>query len=285
MALRVRFTIFHPRIWIMAAVFLLMAAAGLNYYQDQLDATRALAMKHGLPDAVAVEDFDPERNSNDLNEVRFVARVRPSDIALVEAADGTPYHLIPLFASSDQAFPSRSPAKAYYLVRAKDGEDPIAALGLGAVERAGAATLVELTGTQIVGQAVLRGTDHSRLRAAFGLGPDAVLVAAGLLERNAVLGYRNIAPYRDALVALALALIGVAGLSSFFGKREIKLGRQEERAIQTPTSRRASRAFQPLASQDELFRSDEAERLKRRRSHLRLSAGFTDQAEILRSPR
>ncbi len=276
----------NPRIWLLAAGILLMAAFCLKYYQDQLDATRTLAMKFGLPDLVAVEDFDAERHSNNLAEVRFIAQTRENDIRLIDVHAAPPFYLIPLYATTADlggALPAEP--VAYYLSRRDPGVSGLDGFGLTEVERRAGGTLVELTGTRMMGQAALDNTAYRQIGQGLSLGSGSILVAAELVERKAVLGYRDIAPLRATFLILAVLLLAVAGASAVFGRREIAIGRPAEREVKMPETQRGSRAFQPLASQDELRRSEEAERARRRRSRLSFAAGFADPMRAVKNPR
>ena len=276
----------NPRIWLLAAAMLAMAALVLKYYQDQLDATRTLAMKFGLPELVAVERFDPARDSNNLSEVRFVAQTRENDIRLVDYETATPFFLIPLY-GTDAALNGPVPATpvAYYLSRRMPGVAGLDGFGLSEIETRDGGALVELTGTRMMGQEALDDTVYREIGQELSLEGDAILVAADLVERKAVLGYRNIAPFRAALLMLAVVLLGCAGASALHGRREITLGRQAQSDVKKPETQRGSRAFQPLASQDELRRSEEAERARRRRSRLSFAAGFADPMRAVKNPR
>ena len=282
MTVRVAFTLLTPRIWLMAGVLLMLAAVGIRYYQDQLDATRALAMKFGLPAVVAIERFEPTRHSNEMHEVQLTARTRLSDVRMIEAGTNAPLYALPLYAGSG----AMDTPLAQYVARRESGVDGLAAFGLVKLGTDAGVSRVQVAGTRLLGQAAISGTVFDGVSALPELADAPSLIAADLVERAVVLKRRDLAPTVNMLLALSFGLFVTAGLSALHGRREITIRGGRAAPASAPVSKRASRAFQPLASQDELRRSDEAERARQRRSRLSFASALNvESTRVLRNPR
>ena len=282
MTVRVAFTLLTPRIWLMAGALLMLAAVGIRYYQDQLDATRALAMKFGLPTIIEIESFEPARHSNEMHEVQLIARARLSELRMIEGGTKAPLFALPLYAGSG---PMDAPL-AEYVARRESGVEGLAAFGLVKLGADAGVSRVQVTGTRLLGQAAVSGTAFDGVAALPDLAEAPSLIAADLIERAVVLKRRDLAPTVNMLLVLSFGLFVTAGLSALHGRREITIGGGRAAPASAPVSQRGSRAFQPLASQDELRRSDEAERARQRRSRLSFASALSvDSARVLRNPR
>ncbi|MXQ06292.1 hypothetical protein GQ651_00390 [Alphaproteobacteria bacterium GH1-50] len=88
----------------------------------------------------------------------------------------------------------------------------------------------------------------------------------------------------SACLLLSFGLFAMAGATVLIERRNAATEGGHNLTQTKPVSKRASRAFQPLASQDELRRSDEAER--RRRSRLSFAGALgADPSRAVRNPR
>lgn len=286
MAFRIEFTILKPTIWLLSAAMVAAAALCLHYYQSQIDATRSLAMKLGLPATVAIEDFHRLRNSNQMGEVQLAALVRPADTRLVAGEGDRALYLLPLY-STEADFASDEPAPfGFYAAPKKPDAEGLSAFGLTEVTDLGEVKLVNAVGTRMNGQSALSGTMYEIAPADLGLDPNAFLVASALVERAARLGTGNVGTFRDILFFVSAALMIMAGVSRFHGRRRVTIGRPDVKPIPQASSPRSKKAFAPLASQDEIIRTDEAERARRRRSRLSFAATFAgDAANLVKNPR
>lgn len=286
MAFRIEFTILKPSIWLMSAAMVFAAALCLHYYQSQMDATRTLAMKLGLPDTVAIEDFHRMRDSNQMGEVQIAAVVRPADTRPISGAAGTPLYLLPLYATDVSFAEGAASPFGFYVAHRNPDVGGVAAFGLAEIANLGDASLVNVIGTRLNGQSALADTAYNISPADVGLDAGAFLVGGSLVERATRLGNGDITAFRDTLIGVASFLALMAAVSQFHGRRQVVIGKPEPKAVPQATSPRSKKAFQPLASQDEIHRTDEAERARRRRSRLSFANTFaSDPAASLKSPR
>ena len=284
LAFRVEFTVLKPSIWLLSAAMVFVAALCLHYYQAQMDATRTLAMKLGLPDTVAIEDFHRMRDSNQMGEVQLAAVVRPADTRPI-SGPGNALFLLPLYAT-DASFEDDSAAPFGFYVAMRDTRvEGIASFGLAEITNLGDSSLVNVIGTRLNGQSALSGTVYDFAPADIGLESGAFLVGGHLVERAARLGNGDVTAFRDTLFAVTLLLVAMAGVSQFHGRRQVVIGRPEQKIAPEAKSPRSKKAFAPLASQDEIRRTDEAERARRRRSRLSFASTFTSEpVDSLKNP-
>ena len=286
MALRIEFTLLKPIIWLLAAAMVAVGAFGLHYYQSQMDATRTLAMKLGLPEVVAIEEFRLARNSNEMGEVQLAAQVRPTDTRLIMGTGEPPMYLIPLYAT-DADFLNASPSPfGFFVSSRKPGIEGVRAFGLNEVKVLPDTVQVTAIGTRIDGQSSLEYSPYNFGAADLGLEDGAFLVGNSLVERAARLGNRDVTTGRDVLIFVALSLLAMAGVSHVHGRRQVVIGKPDPKPIPQASSPRSKKAFQPLASQDEIRKTDEVERARRRRSRLSFVTSMTgDPANAVKNPR
>lgn len=287
MAFRIEFTFLKPSIWLISATMIFVGALCLHYYQSQMDATHKLAMKLGLPNTVAIEDFHRMRDSNQMGEVQLAALVRPADTRPVPGGTDMPLYMLPLYAT-DATFSDEGAAPFGFYVTTRDEQaQGIAAFGLAEIADLGDASLVNVIGTRLNGQSALVNTPYDIAPSDIGLDAGAFLVGGNLVERAAQLGVRDVTSFRDGLLSVAVFLVAMAAVSHFHGRRQVVIGRPEPKVAPEAKSPRSKKAFAPLASQDEIHKTDQAERARRRRSRLSfVTSTFTaDPANSLKNPR
>ena len=286
MALRIEFTLLKPVIWLLSAGMFAIAALGFNYYQAQMDATRTLAMKLGLPNVVAIEEFRLVRDSNQMYEVQLAAKVRPEDTRLVVGSGDPALFLIPLYATNADFASSTVGPFGFYIAQRNEASDGVGAFGLTEINTVGDAVLVNVVGTRIDGQASLAGTNYNVGAGDLGLEEGAFLIGDHLVERATRLGNRDVTPFRDTLILLTVIFVGLALVSHFHGRRRLTIGKPEAAPVPQASSPRSKKAFLPLASQDEIRKTDEVERARRRRSRLSFVSPFSaDPVEALKNQR
>lgn len=287
MAFRIEFTLLKPRIWLLAACMLWAGSFGLQYYQAQLNATKTLAMRLGLPSVVAVQDFRKMRDSNHMGEVQLTARIRMSDTRPLTSARDPQLYLIPLYATTAGSGEGDGWAPfGFYITTRDENEAGLLAYGLDEIDASDGSALVNVLGTEIRGQSALADTPYDLVPADVGLEGGAFLVAGGLVERAATLGNRSVKTFHDILFAFGCILFSMAIFSWMHGRRQFVIGRQEQRQAPVAQSARSKQAFLPLASQDDIVRSDEAERARKRRSKFTaVSAFLGDPGSAVKNPR
>ncbi len=286
MALRIEFTFLKPTIWLLSCAFVAVAVFCLHYYQSQMDATRTLAMKLGLPNAVAIEDFLLARDSNQMSEVQLAAKVRPADTRLVAGVGEAPMYLLPLYATDADFRDSETGPYGFYFSTRSDDADSVAAFGLTEINALPDGVLVNVVGTRLSGQMALEGSAYAIAPGDLGLARDAFLVGNSLVERSIRLGGGDVTPFRDTLIVVGLFLVAMAAVSYVHGRRHLVLGASEPAPASASQSPKTPKAFQPLASQDEIRKTDQAERARRRRSKLSFATSFSgDPVAALKNPR
>ena len=146
--------------------------------------------------------------------------------------------------------------------------------------------LVNVVGTRLSGQMALEGSAYAIAPGDLGLARDAFLVGNSLVERSIRLGGGDVTPFRDTLIVVGLFLVAMAAVSYVHGRRHLVLGASEPAPASASQSPKTPKAFQPLASQDEIRKTDQAERARRRRSKLSFATSFSgDPVAALKNPR
>ena len=99
---------FIPKLLITFTALCFGSAIILEYHEDQIAANKVLAQKVKVPEAVALQDFDVQGNSNAINEIHLMAEVKPERQVILNIGNADTarwVHVMPLYAVSPDAMP------------------------------------------------------------------------------------------------------------------------------------------------------------------------------------
>lgn len=255
-----------PRVWGAAALAAFIASAVLFYADQQDTAERMFARREGPPPRVAIEDFDPLRHSNGIGEVRLVGVLGVETPRLVTFHEAGRYRSLILFPLHALNGTGEAPL-AHVLVDAAELGDPTPARVPGTVEihPTDDGPVVEVNGLR-----VRVGTSFSEplkdaLAALMGRETAPIVVRPFTTDRQVAL-----APRPASTLAVTFAWIGLACLLATAAtmSRPGRAARPSAHArtaprLSPPSTRQSHRpitrsVFEPIATQDEIFRSDAA---------------------------
>ena len=99
---------YTPKLLIIAAALCFGGAIGFEYHEDQVVANKVLAEKVNPPDAVMIQDFDPERDVNAMDELHILAEIQAGQQIFLNIGDEQIARWIcvmPLYPVSREALP------------------------------------------------------------------------------------------------------------------------------------------------------------------------------------